>query len=149
MILSQNKSRFRVCRLHPRVKFRAVRLARQGSNFIGFISPDGLAWTQVGSTVVITMSTAFIGVAANADTYGNMAQGTYDNVAINTAADFLLTSTTPTLSVIPGQSVNGSTTVNALNGQKPTAREEIAPFEKTHRRQLFDHRLLSFAFFAC
>ena len=47
MILSQNKSRFRVFRLRPRVKFRAVRLARQGSNFIGFISPDGVAWTQV------------------------------------------------------------------------------------------------------
>jgi len=48
-----------------------TKLTRVGNTFTGFISPDGVAWTQVGTANVVLPATVFVGVAASSHTYDN------------------------------------------------------------------------------
>jgi YD repeat-containing protein len=93
-----------------------LKIARQGSNFTALMSPDGTNWTQVGLTVAITMASPKIGLATGADNFGGLDQAIFDNVVVNTAADFLLTATPQTQSVIPGNATSFTTNVAALSG---------------------------------
>ena len=67
-----------------------VRLTRFGNTFRADRSPDGVTWTQVGTTQTIAMSTTFyvgIGVSAGDDAFMNTS--TFDNVSVTVpAADF-------------------------------------------------------------
>jgi hypothetical protein len=65
-----------------------VRLTRSGSNIASYKSADGTNWTQVGSTVSITMSSSvLVGLAVSSvdDTVLNTA--TFDNVTIGRIGD--------------------------------------------------------------
>jgi regulation of enolase protein 1 (concanavalin A-like superfamily) len=60
-----------------------VKLVRSGNNFSGFISPDGVTWTQVGSTQTISMAqNVYIGLALSADNTSALATATFDNVSV-------------------------------------------------------------------
>jgi regulation of enolase protein 1 (concanavalin A-like superfamily) len=62
-----------------------VRLARAGTNFSAFISPDGSAWTQVGTAQSIPLSTKLqAGLAVSARSDGLLQTATFDNVTIST-----------------------------------------------------------------
>jgi hypothetical protein len=62
-----------------------VKVVRSGNNFSGYGSPDGVNWTQIGSTQTITMAqNVFIGLAVSSDTNSALATATFDNVSITT-----------------------------------------------------------------
>jgi len=58
-----------------------VKLIRSGNNFSGYHSPDGSAWTQVGTTVSISMSSnVYIGLAVTSHTSHSLCAAVVDNV---------------------------------------------------------------------
>ena len=57
-----------------------VRLTRAGSTFTGFISPDGVNWTQVGSVSFAMPSTLLTGLAVTAHDNQLLNVATFDNV---------------------------------------------------------------------
>ena len=58
-----------------------VRLVRSGNSFTGYRSPNGVNWTQQGSTVTINMpSTVYVGLAVTAHNTSTSCEGIFDNV---------------------------------------------------------------------
>ena len=59
-----------------------LKLVRSGNTFTGFLSTDGMNWTQVGAPqTVIMASNVYIGLAVNAASNSALATATFDNVA--------------------------------------------------------------------
>jgi hypothetical protein len=60
-----------------------VELIRSGNTFSAYYSPDGVAWSPVGGTVSISMSSdALVGLAVSADNGGALNTSTFDNVSV-------------------------------------------------------------------
>jgi hypothetical protein len=57
-----------------------VRLVRNGTTFTGFRSPDGLTWTQIGSTTISMGTTVYAGLAVTAHNSSALCTATFDNV---------------------------------------------------------------------
>ncbi len=57
-----------------------VKLARSGTTFTGFTSPDGIAWTQVGSATIAMGSDVFIGLAVTSHNTAKLSSTTFDNL---------------------------------------------------------------------
>lgn len=59
-----------------------VRLTRVGDSFTAYRSADGVAWTQVGSPVTISMTpNVLVGLAVNSHQDGTLCQAWFDNVS--------------------------------------------------------------------
>ncbi len=64
-----------------------VELVRNGSSFSSYTSPDGINWTQLGSTQTIGMATdAYVGLGVSSRSTSSLATVTFDNVSVNPAA---------------------------------------------------------------
>jgi YD repeat-containing protein len=60
-----------------------VRIIRTASSFSAYISSNGTAWTQVGTSTTITMGqNAFIGLAVTSGNTTSIASATFDNVSV-------------------------------------------------------------------
>jgi hypothetical protein len=60
-----------------------VKLVRSGNTFTGYRSPDGVNWTQQGSTVAITMaSTVYAGLAVTSHDTSTACTAAFDNVSV-------------------------------------------------------------------
>ncbi|MGD0461713.1 MAG: hypothetical protein ABSB74_04415 [Tepidisphaeraceae bacterium] len=59
-----------------------LEIVRNGGNFSGYYSSDGVTWTQLGSTVAIAAmpTTANVGLAASADFNSQLTTATFNNV---------------------------------------------------------------------
>ncbi len=57
-----------------------VRLARAGNTFTGFISPDGVNWTQVGSIDIGMPATVFSGLSVLSHNNPSLNVSTFDHV---------------------------------------------------------------------
>lgn len=94
-----------------------LKITRQGNNFTVFSSPDGNAWTQLGSTVTISMTSAVtVGLTAAGDPFGQLAQVVLDNVTITSAPDFTVTATPASQTVAAGNSTSYTVNVGAVSG---------------------------------
>ncbi len=60
-----------------------VKLKRVGNVFTGYISPNGVHWTQVGSKTVVMGEHVFIGVVASAHNPGNLTTAVFDGVELS------------------------------------------------------------------
>jgi regulation of enolase protein 1 (concanavalin A-like superfamily) len=61
-----------------------VKIVRRGNTFSGYSSVDGLNWTQIGSSVSVTMAAnVYVGLAVSSNE-GNLATATFDNVSVTT-----------------------------------------------------------------
>lgn len=59
-----------------------VRLTRVGDSFTAYRSGDGIAWTQVGSSVTVSMPpNVLVGLAVNSHLDGTLCQAWFDNVS--------------------------------------------------------------------
>jgi YD repeat-containing protein len=92
-----------------------AKLQRQGSNLSGYVSTDGLTWTQVGSTISLTMaSNVFIGMMVSPEALGT-SSATFSSVVVANGADFYLTQSQTTIPNA-GSSAVLSVNVNSLLG---------------------------------
>ena len=63
-----------------------VRITRSGNNFSGYISFDGVNWTQIGSTVTLAMNTTvYFGLAVTSHNSGTMCTSIFSNVTVYAA----------------------------------------------------------------
>ncbi|HXR08786.1 MAG TPA: carbohydrate-binding protein, partial [Candidatus Acidoferrum sp.] len=58
-----------------------VKLVCSGNTFTGYCSPNGTTWTQLGSTTLTNVSTAFIGLAVTSHNNSSLCTATFDNVS--------------------------------------------------------------------
>ncbi len=64
-----------------------VMLVRSGNNFNGYASPDGVNWTQVGTTQTISMAqNVYIGLYVSNRNTTSLATATFDGVSISTSS---------------------------------------------------------------
>ena len=64
-----------------------VELVRNGNSFSAYTAPDGINWTQLGTTQTITMAqNVYIGLAASNQSNSSLATATLDNVSVTTSA---------------------------------------------------------------
>ena len=59
-----------------------VRLVRSGSTFTGYRSPDGVNWTQQGTTTISMAATVYIGIALTSHNNSSLCTATFDNVSL-------------------------------------------------------------------
>jgi RHS repeat-associated protein len=63
-----------------------MEMVRAGNTFTGFVSIDGINWTQVGSPTTISMAqTVYIGLVVSG--FGTLEPVTFDSVSINSTAN--------------------------------------------------------------
>jgi pimeloyl-ACP methyl ester carboxylesterase len=68
-----------------------ARLQRQGNTFTGFVSADGISWSQVGTTTVAMNAGVYAGLAVTSHDNGLLSLASFDqwkinNLAVQTAA---------------------------------------------------------------
>jgi hypothetical protein len=84
-----------------------VRLVRNGNNFSAYFGPDGTNWTQIGSTISITMSNeASAGLAVTAHDNATLCNASFNYVSVNQA---------PMLAAIPNQTILAGRTLVVTN----------------------------------
>jgi len=72
-----------------------LKLTRSGNTFTGYVSPDGITWTTVGTTTVNMSATAYIGLF-QASATNTAASATFDNVSVTSASGASTAPSTPT-----------------------------------------------------
>jgi RHS repeat-associated protein len=82
-----------------------VEVVRSGTAFTSFTSPDGVNWSQLGSSETISMAqNVYIGLAVTSANTSALVTATFDNVSVNSTA-----APAPVISgVYPGAGVVGS-----------------------------------------
>lgn len=73
-----------------------VKVVRKGSVFTGYKSMDGVTWTSVGSVTMNMVATIYVGLAVGSHVDGQLATGSFDEVAVKAGATSTSTSTTTT-----------------------------------------------------
>jgi RHS repeat-associated protein len=60
-----------------------VKVVRAGNSFTGYRSPDGVSWTQIGSSQTINMAqSVYVGLAVNSGSTSAVATATFDNLSL-------------------------------------------------------------------
>ena len=59
-----------------------VRMVRSGNTFTGYISPDGITWTQQGTTTITMSSIVYVGLAVTSHNNSSLANATFNNVTV-------------------------------------------------------------------
>jgi hypothetical protein len=94
-----------------------VKLVRSGNAFLAYRSADGTIWTQVGSSVSISMgSTIYVGLAVTAHNNSALCSSTFSNVTLTPYANLALKKTATASSTAPTSSA-----ANAIDGNTTTA----------------------------
>jgi len=88
-----------------------IKLARTGSTFAAYVSPDGATWTQVGTSQTITMAqTVLVGMGLSSESTGASVTASFDNATATPGTMPLISSLTPA-----SGGVGASVTVKGLN----------------------------------
>jgi hypothetical protein len=86
-----------------------IRLTRTNNTFQAYRSPNGSAWTQIGSAVTLSMSnSAYVGLAVCSHASGVLCTSVFDNVTLSPLPP---TNSAPVLNSIANQTVNVGQTV--------------------------------------
>ncbi|MFC9926026.1 alginate lyase family protein [Streptomyces sp. NPDC127190] len=108
-----------------------VRISRRGDRCTGAISPDGVRWTEVGSTVCDLPHTAYAGLiltsclGVDAD-YAETGTGAFDNVSVTTASGDLWTTPRPARTAAGLTAATGADAVElAWTDPDPSARYTV------------------------
>jgi hypothetical protein len=65
-----------------------VKLVRRGNTFTGYESPNGSAWTQVGTDTVSMASSIYIGLCVTSHNDGALCTAVFNNISFLTYEDF-------------------------------------------------------------
>lgn len=96
-----------------------IKLVRSGSTFSGYESTNGVDWTQVGSSISISMGTnVYIGLFCNSGDTTSLGTATFDNVSISSTSSPgpLITSISATTGPVGSQVVIRGSGFGATQG---------------------------------
>jgi RHS repeat-associated protein len=89
-----------------------VKVTRSGNSITGYASADGVNWSQVGTTLTISMAqTVYVGLGVSSGNTSTLATGTLDNVSVTSTANpapFISSVSATTGSVGSQVIINGS-----------------------------------------
>ncbi len=75
-----------------------LKLVRNGNTINAYMSPDGVTWTQVSTSVTVTMAqNVYIGLAVSDEVNSTPSTGTFDNVSVTIGTTPYVTSASPPL----------------------------------------------------
>ncbi len=99
-----------------------VRLTRQGNVLTGYVSTDGLSWTQVGTDTIAMVPTIYVGLAVTAHTTTALNQSVFSNVFLTTqpAAPSSLTATATSSSQVNLTWVDNATNESGFKIERKT-----------------------------
>jgi alpha-tubulin suppressor-like RCC1 family protein len=60
-----------------------VKLVRSGNSFTGYVSPDGVSWTAVGTDTVVMANSVFVGLIVSSHNDPQLNTATLDGVAVS------------------------------------------------------------------
>ncbi len=63
-----------------------VRLVHSGNTFTSYVAPDGINWTQTGTTAVSMNANFYVGLAVCSHVDGTLCQVQFDNVSFSTSS---------------------------------------------------------------
>jgi RHS repeat-associated protein len=85
-----------------------LKLVRSTNTFSAYGSPDGITWSQIGTTQTITMAqSVYVGLVVTSQSNSSLATATFDNVSLNSGAS-------------PAPSITGISPVVGLAGGQVT-----------------------------
>ena len=93
-----------------------VRLVRSGNAITGYTSPDGSAWTQRGSVLVIMPPAAYAGFAVSSGDNTRLNTATLDNVTVSGTPPLIA----PPLAYWKLDETSGTTAVDSVGGYNGT-----------------------------
>ena len=98
-----------------------VKVSRSGNIFSSYTSPDGVNWTQRGTSQTINMAqNVYVGLAVNSGSASALATATFDDVSINIPVapppNFSLSSSPSSVTVVQGASGTSTITVAPQGG---------------------------------
>jgi hypothetical protein len=95
-----------------------VKIVRSGNTFSGYDSPDGVNWTQIGTSVTVNMAAnIYVGLGVSSNS-GGLSTATFDNVTVTVPAPptFTLSASPSPLNVTQGASGTSTITINPQSG---------------------------------
>src|SRR5580658_4875236 len=98
-----------------------VKVSRSGNTFSSYTSPDGVNWTQLGTSQTITMNqSVYVGLAATGGSMTALATATFDNVSISAPVapppNFSLSASPGSVTIAQGASGTSTISVTPQNG---------------------------------
>jgi len=96
-----------------------MKLVRSGSTFTAYTSTNGVDWTQLGTSVTISMATnVYVGLFVNSGDTTTLATGTFDNVSVSqsSAPAPIISSISGTTGAVGSQVVIGGSGFGATQG---------------------------------
>ena len=103
-----------------------VRLVRAGNVFTSYVAPDGINWTQTGTTTVSMNANVYVGLAVCSVNNGTLCQAQFDNVSFSSSAVII---STPLPALIHRYSFNetsGTTAHDDIGGANGTLKGSAA-----------------------
>ena len=110
-----------------------LRLVRSRTSIAGYESPDGVNWTQVGSSTITLPYQYYAGFAVSSNSYGNLSTAVFSNVNLITnvpqrsnsmqlwlRGDFGVVANGTSVTQWTDQSVEGNNAVQTTSGSRPT-----------------------------
>jgi RHS repeat-associated protein len=95
--ITPNTSAFDQADIAPNLPYW-VKLIRSGSSFSTYGSTDGVNWSQLGSTVTISMAqNVYVGLAVSSDYPATTTTATFDNVLVSIGSTPFVTGVSPNL----------------------------------------------------
>ena len=92
-----------------------VRIVREGHTFTAYASPDGTAWTVIGSDAIVMADTIVVGLPVSSHNSSTLAAVAFDSVSL-TSGGGAGDTTAPTVTIVQpvdGAAVSGTVTVTA------------------------------------
>jgi regulation of enolase protein 1 (concanavalin A-like superfamily) len=93
-----------------------VRLVRAGNLFTGYVSPDGVTWTEVSQYTIAMATQAYVGLAVTSYDNGVLSTAVFDNVTATTAPGVSVTPSTVPLTLGAQQQFTAAVTNAATTG---------------------------------
>jgi regulation of enolase protein 1 (concanavalin A-like superfamily)/plastocyanin len=86
-----------------------VKLVRSGNSFAGYVSADNITWTQIGTTVSVTMaSSVYVGLALTSHTTTTLNTAKFDNVTASNTAPTVAVAAAATPNPVTGKTATVS-----------------------------------------
>jgi RHS repeat-associated protein len=105
-----------------------VEVVRSGSTFTGYTSPDGINWSQLGSSETISMAqTVYVGLAVTSASTSSLATATFDNVSVGTPTNPApaITSISPSSGLIGSQTTISGSGFGASQGSSQVLLNDV------------------------